>query len=366
MECEIDPTALLYDILTAELEAALPGSTSPLPAANADILTISPSTCSQTPLQAGEAREEGTRKKAMYKGGQKRGYFVKKMRQRKKQQKEARKKIREGKKDESLCEEKVEQNIKEEETEESLRVVESPREDSTALQRQQQNEGGRSIHAAHDHERALEGAGRRKYRERTPLSTYDERPVGNPAHRSRSPHNLHPLYRQRTRSPSSSFGQQPSRHRADVLEYDPFIPYHSNISGFRQAAAAAESKPQTAPETVYDLARFSRYVCQVSANNSRHSSGNENLGKVNASHFGSTPDKDLGLCYATFVTQAACPSGASCPWRHHPLSEEEKAWIRGNGCAMFLDIVGESWGTPSVPVPGANLLNVVDPGDRLG
>jgi hypothetical protein len=65
--------------------------------------------------------------------------------------------------------------------------------------------------------------------------------------------------------------------------------------------------------------------------------------------------KDLGLCYATFKTFKKCEMGHECPWRHHPLTSTEKAWIlkiAGGKGEKFLDEVKKLWSLPDVPVPG--------------
>lgn len=365
MDYEDDPMTLLYSILTAELEAAQPGSTTPpLPVANENMTTSSPSSCSQALLSAGleatlpgsttplpvanenmatsspssrnqallspgEVQDEGDskRKTGKHRGGRKQRGRVMRMGQQ--NQEEVKSKLQRG--------------------------VKSPREGFMARQRQQ-------------HAIGVRWKGRRRgYRERTPLLSYDEPPhVDTPAHQGPSPRNLQnaprdPLYRQRSRSPSSSLGQQPSGHQPDVLENQSYKPPRFNVLDFRRqaTAAAAGSDSQVAPKTAYNLVRYSRGINRYSDNNKRNSR-KDDCAKVSVWSLGSTPDKDLGLCYATFLTQSACRSGTSCPWRHHPLSEEEKAWIRGNGRTGFLDIVDDCWAKPGVPVPGANLLKVAE------
>ncbi|KAF2133284.1 hypothetical protein P153DRAFT_153813 [Dothidotthia symphoricarpi CBS 119687] len=107
-----------------------------------------------------------------------------------------------------------------------------------------------------------------------------------------------------------------------------------------------------APPTAYNLRGYEALVLSRS-DTQRFKHGN---GKVTPRHYGSSGNRDLGLCFATFCTKFACELGVKCPWRHHPLTKAEKEWIvtiGGKREEEFLDNVDRWWALPDVPVPGA-------------
>lgn len=114
-----------------------------------------------------------------------------------------------------------------------------------------------------------------------------------------------------------------------------------------------------------------KYTDSVAALHSRdvNAAGTENLrkfkngdGKVNPSAYGSTLNHDLGLCYTTFKTHFTCEMGVRCPWRHHPLTQIEKDWLRYNGGRgeKFIEEARENWGCPRAPWPGANMVQALE------
>ncbi|KAL5410535.1 hypothetical protein PMIN04_010590 [Paraphaeosphaeria minitans] len=123
------------------------------------------------------------------------------------------------------------------------------------------------------------------------------------------------------------------------------------------------------PETAYPLRAYTNYIADNHAAKRRNTSYNRHLpvfrngdGKVNPSAYGSVLQYDFGLCYCTFRTPYMCEMGIRCPWRHHPLSSCEKQWIHdiahGKG-EHFVDEAVKSWATPDVPVPGHNMIEVM-------
>jgi hypothetical protein len=74
-------------------------------------------------------------------------------------------------------------------------------------------------------------------------------------------------------------------------------------------------------------------------------------GKVNPSKYGSLNLKDLGIFYETFNTISECRYGMHCPWRHHPLTDAESAWIYGLGGVAFFHRVERFWKLPAIPEP---------------
>ncbi len=123
------------------------------------------------------------------------------------------------------------------------------------------------------------------------------------------------------------------------------------------------------PDTAYPLSDYAKYIASVYGAN-REQSAEVRLpptfvngdGKVNPSAYGSLRDYDLGLCYTTFKTRKPCEMGVRCPWRHHPLSTLETRWIvriGGEKGRDFLDGVNAWYDVPDVPVPGANLFEIM-------
>ncbi|KAF2443572.1 hypothetical protein P171DRAFT_40556 [Karstenula rhodostoma CBS 690.94] len=123
------------------------------------------------------------------------------------------------------------------------------------------------------------------------------------------------------------------------------------------------------PETAYPLRAYTNYIADNHAAKRRNTSYNRHLpvfrngdGKVNPSAYGSVLQYDFGLCYCTFRTPYICEMGIRCPWRHHPLSSGEKQWIQdiahGKG-EHFIQEADKCWASPDVPVPGHNMLEVM-------
>ncbi|KAG9192740.1 hypothetical protein G6011_11474 [Alternaria panax] len=113
------------------------------------------------------------------------------------------------------------------------------------------------------------------------------------------------------------------------------------------------------PPTVQDLRAYDyriKVMFESKAKNQRFANGGN--GKVAPALYGSEQRHDLGLCFATFLTRKRCEMGVNCPWRHHPLSNAEKAWIIEYGKKKgkeFIDNVDRWWSHPEVPVPGATM-----------
>ncbi|KAH6858857.1 hypothetical protein BKA58DRAFT_299583, partial [Alternaria rosae] len=86
-------------------------------------------------------------------------------------------------------------------------------------------------------------------------------------------------------------------------------------------------------------------------------------GKVAPGMYGSEQRHDLGLCFTTYLTKKRCEMGVRCPWRHHPLSNSERAWIIVYGKQKgkeFIENVDRWWSFPEVPVPGATMQGLGD------
>jgi hypothetical protein len=116
------------------------------------------------------------------------------------------------------------------------------------------------------------------------------------------------------------------------------------------------------PVTANDLRSYHSFV----ADSSIHVWHGD--GRVNPSHYGSVLECDLGLCYNTFKTRHPCEHGTRCPWRHHPLTAQEKDWIRLLGRDMFVveaerHCVLPGMAEPSYPL-GRYLMECSDARDR--
>ncbi|CAN9083102.1 unnamed protein product [Alternaria sp. RS040] len=118
------------------------------------------------------------------------------------------------------------------------------------------------------------------------------------------------------------------------------------------------------PATVQDLRGYDhriKVMYERKPKNQRFINGGN--GKVAPALYGSEQRQDLGLCFATFLTRKRCEMGVNCPWRHHPLSNAEKAWIIEYGKKKgkeFIDNNDRWWSYPEVPVPGANMQGCGD------
>jgi hypothetical protein len=106
------------------------------------------------------------------------------------------------------------------------------------------------------------------------------------------------------------------------------------------------------PATVQDLRGYDhriKVMYERKPKNQRFINGGN--GKVAPALYGSEQRHDLGLCFATFLTRKRCEMGVNCPWRHHPLSNAEKAWIieyGKNKGKEFIDNNDRWWSYPEV------------------
>jgi hypothetical protein len=111
------------------------------------------------------------------------------------------------------------------------------------------------------------------------------------------------------------------------------------------------------PETVYDLRNYDAHITDLHNNLPRNQAYRSGNGKAAPHIYGSEQGQDLGLCFVTFCTPGWCEMGVKCAWRHHPLTKAEREWIyqgRERG-KLFLSNLAKYWGTPGIPVPGANI-----------
>ena len=112
------------------------------------------------------------------------------------------------------------------------------------------------------------------------------------------------------------------------------------------------AKVDDIPPTVQDLRGYDyriQVMYQSKPRNQRFVNGGN--GKIAPARYGSEQRHDLGLCFATFLTRKRCEMGVDCPWRHHPLSNAEKAWIIEYGKKKgkeFIDNVDRWWSFPEV------------------
>ena len=119
-----------------------------------------------------------------------------------------------------------------------------------------------------------------------------------------------------------------------------------------------------APPTTYDLRGYDYHIYKKYAElpKSQRFVNGEN-GKVAPARYGSEQRHDLGLCFTTFLTKYCCEMGLHCPWRHHPLSATERAWIVEHGKHRgkeFLGNVDRWWAFPEMPVPAATMQGLGD------
>jgi hypothetical protein len=116
----------------------------------------------------------------------------------------------------------------------------------------------------------------------------------------------------------------------------------------------------SAPPTAYDLRGYCIRVAREMADRPDmvDFSNNPEAGKVSPHLYGSDLFQDLGLCYQAFFCRRRCNMGINCLWRHHPLSNTERAWIIQRGGERgkeFIEKVDLFWAYPDMPLPGANL-----------
>ncbi|KAJ4378097.1 hypothetical protein N0V83_000929 [Neocucurbitaria cava] len=120
-----------------------------------------------------------------------------------------------------------------------------------------------------------------------------------------------------------------------------------------------------APPTASDLRGYTNHVTKkYGALEPEQRFSNGPNGKVKPVQYGSNNAFDLGLCFTTFCTQRACEMGLECPWRHHPLTKDEKEWMKALGRNFgkphieteFLSNVESRWSFPEVPLPGKSMF----------
>ena len=106
------------------------------------------------------------------------------------------------------------------------------------------------------------------------------------------------------------------------------------------------------PPTVHDLRGYDyRIFATYAAKPKAQRFVNGANGKIAPGMYGSEQRHDLGLCFTTYLTKKRCEMGVKCPWRHHPLSNTEKAWIIKYGKQKgeeFIDNVDRWWAFPEV------------------
>ncbi|RAR10223.1 hypothetical protein DDE83_005184 [Stemphylium lycopersici] len=119
-----------------------------------------------------------------------------------------------------------------------------------------------------------------------------------------------------------------------------------------------------APPTAYDLRGYDYHIHKKYTKLPRSQRFvNGGNGKVAPARYGSEQLHDFGLCFTTFLTKYCCEMGLHCPWRHHPLSATERAWITEYGKYRgkeFLDNVDRCWAFPEIPVPAATMHGLGD------
>lgn len=106
------------------------------------------------------------------------------------------------------------------------------------------------------------------------------------------------------------------------------------------------------PPTVYDLRGYDYRIFTTYASKPKSQRFvNGANGKIAPGIYGSEQRHDLGLCFTTYLTKKRCEMGVRCPWRHHPLSNSERAWIIEYGKQKgkeFIDNVDRWWSFPEV------------------
>ncbi|KAF2852931.1 hypothetical protein T440DRAFT_525406 [Plenodomus tracheiphilus IPT5] len=124
-------------------------------------------------------------------------------------------------------------------------------------------------------------------------------------------------------------------------------------------------KPVRIPDTVYNLRAYEAELEKSMPDSWATNPHITATGKIKPFVYGGGRQLDLGLCYATFLTNAECKSKQKCPWRHHPLREDEVKWLSSGvqpEGAKFLKKVEKFWAYPKIPLPGANLAEKADIG----
>jgi hypothetical protein len=197
--------------------------------------------------------------------------------------------------------------------------------------------------------RNIERVHRQQYRGRSP--SYRTR--------SRSPraHKYYDKYEERDEGRSSSYTDHRRARYGDSED--------SRSIG-RHAHHSSRYRHVDAPPTAFPLHDYTLEIKATHAQARFRNAEPEDIprfqhgdGKVNPSAYGSRLERDLGLCYATFKTRHMCEMGHKCPWRHHPLTSAEEAWIlniAGNKGHSFVEDANALWRSPDVPVPGGKLF----------
>ncbi|KAL1602483.1 hypothetical protein SLS60_005899 [Paraconiothyrium brasiliense] len=179
--------------------------------------------------------------------------------------------------------------------------------------------------------------------------------------------------RWRSRSPRHHSHHDQYKVRDEGHEYSGARSEHVHRRGQRRLTPVSVRERRIGvtyiPETAYPLRAYTNYIADNHAAERRTTPQNRHLpvfrngdGKVNPSAYGSVLEHDFGLCYSTFRTTYICEMGIRCPWRHHPLSAVEKEWvveIAGNKGSHFIQETEKCWASPEVPVPGHNMLEVM-------
>jgi hypothetical protein len=174
------------------------------------------------------------------------------------------------------------------------------------------------------------------------------RKIPQPEHpRDEEPYNRHE--RPVTKMAATKHASVPSSQRSTSRRPSPKRPTHEPKLGLPHLQ---NPKTDEFPPTVYDLRGYDHYIFTTYASKSRPQRfSNGANGKVAPGMYGSEQRHDLGLCFATFLTKKRCEMGVHCPWRHHPLSNSERAWIIEYGRQKgkdFIENVDRWWSFPEV------------------
>lgn len=214
----------------------------------------------------------------------------------------------------------------------------------------------------------------RRYRERTPSgrmtppkeSRYSPLQLGKGRYRSRSP---------RRDNRDDDYYHDHEEKKYEHRHKDVYTRHPARRSLTPVPVREQRIRESVVPHTAYPLRDYTNYIFEHhcirgSANReSRLPTFRNGDGKVNPSAYGSVLQYDLGLCYCTFKTSFECEMGVRCPWRHHPLSKQEKDWIediaRDKG-RRFLEEADRCWATPDIPVPGHNMIEVMQREQSMG
>ncbi|KAH9877106.1 hypothetical protein IAQ61_002469 [Plenodomus lingam] len=120
----------------------------------------------------------------------------------------------------------------------------------------------------------------------------------------------------------------------------------------------APKMPLPAPVTAFSLWRYDGRLLKLMPARGLDKQFSTCHGKVKPLLYCGDRNHDLGLCYATFLTDNMCEMGQKCWWRHHPLRQDEVDWITSHNktqATQFLKDAEKFWASPTIPLPGANL-----------